>query len=76
MPAIAMAAEADLRAEIAALRSGIREMEERAFGNIVYECRCQCGNITHVRGSLLRSGNTKSCGCLREEICANFNKKE
>ena len=54
----------------------IREMEERAFGNIVYECRCQCGNITHVRGSMLRSGNTKSCGCLRAEIQMNFNKKE
>lgn len=52
----------------------IRETEERAFGNVVYECRCQCGNITHVRGSLLRSGNTKSCGCLQQEICANFNK--
>ena len=52
----------------------IRETEDRAFGNIVYECRCQCGNITHVRGSLLRSGNTKSCGCLQAEICANFNK--
>ena len=52
----------------------IRETEKRAFGNVVYECRCQCGNITHVRGSELKSGNVKSCGCLRAEIRANFNK--
>ena len=54
----------------------LRETEERAFGNVVYECRCQCGNITHVRGSELKCGNVKSCGCLRAEIRANFGKKK
>ena len=54
----------------------IRETEEREFKNVVYECRCQCGNITHVRGSELKSGNVKSCGCLRAEIRANFRKKK
>src|SRR5574337_218756 len=29
-----------------------------------YECRCDCGNITYVPLSKLKSGNTKSCGCL------------
>lgn len=28
-------------------------------------CRCTCGNETVVVGKNLRSGNTKSCGCLR-----------
>ena len=54
----------------------IRETEERKYKNVVYECRCQCGNITHVRGSELKSGNVKSCGCLRAEIRANFRKKK
>ena len=54
----------------------IRETEERKFKNVVDECRCQCGNITHVRGSELKSGNVKSCGCLRAEIRANFRKKK
>ena len=32
-----------------------------------YRCLCSCGNITIVQGSMLRSGNSKSCGCLNKE---------
>lgn len=28
-------------------------------------CECDCGNTTIVGGCSLKSGNTKSCGCLR-----------
>jgi hypothetical protein len=28
-------------------------------------CRCECGTEKKIRGSNLRSGNVKSCGCLR-----------
>lgn len=31
------------------------------------ECRCECGNIGIVRYGRLRSGESKSCGCLRDE---------
>ena len=31
-------------------------------------CKCDCGNTTTVLGSSLRSGQTKSCGCLQKEI--------
>ncbi len=31
-------------------------------------CICNCGNKTVVKGSRLRNGHTKSCGCLRKEI--------
>lgn len=30
-------------------------------------CKCECGNIKSINGSKLRSGITKSCGCLRKE---------
>lgn len=31
-------------------------------------CRCDCGSTTNaIRGSSLRSGHTKSCGCVRAE---------
>lgn len=32
-----------------------------------YECLCDCGNITYVRGTMLQNGNTRSCGCLHNE---------
>lgn len=32
-------------------------------------CRCACGNELFVHGSSLRSGNTRSCGCLKHELC-------
>lgn len=33
----------------------------------VYKCKCDCGNIVNVVGANLKSGNTKSCGCIRLE---------
>lgn len=30
-------------------------------------CKCDCGNIIDTRFVMLRSGQTKSCGCYRDE---------
>ena len=35
---------------------------------IYWICQCDCGNIISVKGSSLKSHNTKSCGCLQKEI--------
>lgn len=32
-----------------------------------WRCVCSCGNEVEVQGSNLRSGHTKSCGCLNNE---------
>jgi hypothetical protein len=32
-----------------------------------FECVCVCGNTKIVQGTLLKSGNTKSCGCIGKE---------
>jgi hypothetical protein len=30
----------------------------------LWECKCSCGNIKIIQSDSLRSGRTKSCGCL------------
>ena len=37
-------------------------------GRDIWECRCDCGNTCYVRMSNLKSGHTRSCGCLRREM--------
>lgn len=32
------------------------------------ECRCDCGAVMSVEVGRLRSGNTKSCGCLANDV--------
>ena len=46
----------------------IEPTEKRRDRKIVWHCLCDCGNETFVTSSHLRSGHTKSCGCLREDV--------
>ena len=36
----------------------------RSGGDVVWKCRCKCGNITYASASELRNNRIKSCGCL------------
>ena len=45
----------------------IRDTGKRKNGNIVLECKCDCGDYKNVDSSSLKRGNTKSCGCLHRE---------
>jgi len=40
------------------------------FGAVVFLCKCDCGNITSVLAGSLKSGKTRSCGCLIKDILA------
>lgn len=39
-----------------------------------YLCKCDCGVEKTIQGSLLKSGNTKSCGCFGKEIRRTLHK--
>ena len=46
--------------------------EERGkFGQVVYLCKCKCGNTTNVSSGKLKGGTTRSCGCLNKDIMAS-----
>ena len=36
--------------------------------SILWECRCDCGTVCLKRSGDLRSGKSRSCGCLRTEL--------
>lgn len=40
---------------------------EKISGRRAFNCKCECGNSTTVKLMNLKSGHTKSCGCLRTE---------
>lgn len=42
-------------------------------GLYLWLCLCDCGRETVVRGSDLREGKTKSCGCLHDELASKRN---
>ncbi len=52
------------------------EKETQYKKNIVHwKCLCECGNYTSVAANNIKSGTTKSCGCLNKETRGNSGKK-
>lgn len=44
------------------------EMTDRRSGsNIIWKCKCECGNICYVSAASLTGGKTHSCGCLQKK---------
>lgn len=40
-------------------------------GSVIWRCECACGGTAVVPAKHLKSGNTKSCGCLHDEVAAS-----
>lgn len=60
------------RIEMAGRRYGrllaIRPTEKKTANKSIYwECLCICGRTIEIGGHKLRTGHTKSCGCLRDD---------
>ena len=41
--------------------------ERNSSGQIQWKCKCKCGNIVLATTTYLKTGHTKSCGCLSRE---------
>ena len=41
--------------------------ERNSNGQVQWKCKCDCGNITLATTTYLKTGHTKSCGCLNRE---------
>lgn len=47
----------------------IGESDKRDKSNcVMWKCRCDCGNEIVTRGTSLRKGTTKSCGCITNAV--------
>jgi hypothetical protein len=48
---------------------------ERFHGQLLWRCRCECGAVRKIPGGRLRRGESKSCGCLADEVRVTANTK-
>ena len=53
----------------------IQPTSKRCGNSIVWKCLCDCGNTAFVSSNNLRSGKTKSCGCLHKEVVIKLRTK-
>jgi hypothetical protein len=52
------------------------EVNKKSPGRKIYwDCICECGKDKKVENSRLISGNTKSCGCLKDEALDKLHEK-
>lgn len=53
-------------------RLTVIELAPKQGRRTMWKCRCDCGNIIVARAENLKSGNTKSCGCLAKDHPSNY----
>lgn len=49
------------------IRRALGSMARNAAGDVMWKCRCQCGNTHFASTHNLLRGRVLSCGCLRSE---------
>lgn len=57
----------DLVGEVFGKLTVLAQGPRKSDNSITWDCLCECGNTFNTRGASLKSGNTKSCGCLSVE---------
>lgn len=52
----------------------VGKREGNASRETYWLCKCECGNFCEVTTNKLKSGHTKSCGCLRRKSKTKYDK--
>jgi hypothetical protein len=65
----------DLTGKIFNKLTVIKRYGKDKHGNIIWECKCECNNISKVVSRDLKNGNTKGCGCYKKEFNGQQNLK-
>ena len=52
----------------------IRWVGRNQYGNAIWKMRCDCGVEFETLATLVKKGETTSCGCIRKSKCAEIGK--
>ena len=54
--------------------TAIEPTDKRDRGDVIWSCRCRCGNMLEITATRLILNNTLSCGCIQKESIKRINK--
>lgn len=61
----------DLTGQVFDRLTATKRVKRNKQGQAKWWCQCACGNVTQVLSQDIRTGHTKSCGCLSSRLSAN-----
>jgi hypothetical protein len=70
-----MSKKIDLRGKTFNRLTAIKEAGKTKHGQVIWLCKCSCGNTREALAGQLKNGAVKSCGCLRKETVKQNRKK-
>lgn len=50
----------------------IKRAKNNKYGDAMWFCKCDCGNEVITLGYCLRSGHSRSCGCIQKEVASKM----
>ena len=57
-------------------RATVKSLWGRRGKSLLWECVCDCGNVFFAQANNIKSGRTKSCGCLKSQTISRKKKKD